>query len=148
MSYKLLSAVRCFSRYVAIAPKTPKEAIYRFYSDNSITQAKLTVTESCASRLKYLSEKKGREVVLRLNVEGGGCSGFQYNFTIDSQIAEDDNVFEQNGGKIAIDSMSLAFVNGATIDFEEELIRSSFVVTKNPQAEQGCSCGASFSVKL
>uniref|UniRef100_F6PVQ2 Iron-sulfur cluster assembly 2 homolog, mitochondrial n=1 Tax=Equus caballus TaxID=9796 RepID=F6PVQ2_HORSE len=85
---------------------------------------------------------------LRLEVEGGGCSGFQYKFSLDTVINPDDRVFEQGGARVVVDSDSLAFVKGAQVDFSQELIRSSFQVLNNPQAQQGCSCGSSFSVKL
>ncbi|KAJ6661303.1 hypothetical protein lerEdw1_015440 [Lerista edwardsae] len=85
---------------------------------------------------------------LRLQVEGGGCSGFQYKFSLDTVINSDDRVFEQGGARVVVDSDSLNFVKGAMVDFNQELIRSSFQVVNNPQAELGCSCGSSFSVKL
>ncbi|XP_025057537.1 iron-sulfur cluster assembly 2 homolog, mitochondrial, partial [Alligator sinensis] len=85
---------------------------------------------------------------LRLQVEGGGCSGFQYKFSLDTVINPDDRVFEQGGARVVVDVDSLAFVKGSMVDFSQELIRSSFQVVSNPQAEKGCSCGTSFSVKL
>ncbi|KFW63881.1 hypothetical protein AS28_13542, partial [Pygoscelis adeliae] len=95
---------------------------------------------------------------LRLQVEGGGCSGFQYKFSLDTVINPDDRqgqrgvvvvgVFEQGGARVVVDVDSLAFVKGSMVDFSQELIRSSFQVVSNPQAEKGCSCGTSFSVKF
>ncbi|CAK6957064.1 iron-sulfur cluster assembly 2 homolog%2C mitochondrial [Scomber scombrus] len=95
----------------------------------------VVLTESC---VKYL----------RIHVEGGGCSGFQYKFSVDGNRNEDDRVFEQGGVGIIVDQDSLEFVKGSTVDFTQELIRSTFLVLKNPQADHGCSCGSSFSVKL
>ncbi|XP_005883665.2 PREDICTED: LOW QUALITY PROTEIN: iron-sulfur cluster assembly 2 homolog, mitochondrial [Myotis brandtii] len=100
---------------------------------------------SCVQRLLEITQ--GAEF-LRLEVEGGGCSGFQYRFSLDTVIHPDDRVFEQGGARVVVDSDSLAFVKGAQVDFCQELIRSSFQVLNNPQAEKGCSCGSSFSVKL
>ncbi|XP_061552325.1 iron-sulfur cluster assembly 2 homolog, mitochondrial [Phycodurus eques] len=103
------------------------------------------LTESCVKRLCEIMEK-GQ--YLRIHVEGGGCSGFQYKFSVDANRSEDDRVFEQNGVGIVVDQDSLEFVKGATVDFSQELIRATFQVLKNPQADHGCSCGSSFSIKL
>ncbi|XP_071354287.1 iron-sulfur cluster assembly 2 homolog, mitochondrial [Trachinotus anak] len=109
------------------------------------SEDKVTLTESCVKRLGEIMEKGE---YLRIHVEGGGCSGFQYKFSVDSNRNEDDRVFEQGGVGIIVDQDSLEFVKGATVDFSQELIRSTFLVLKNPQADHGCSCGSSFSVKL
>uniref|UniRef100_F7FEC7 Iron-sulfur cluster assembly 2 homolog, mitochondrial n=1 Tax=Monodelphis domestica TaxID=13616 RepID=F7FEC7_MONDO len=108
-------------------------------------EGQIHLTESCVKRLLEITE--GAEF-LRLQVEGGGCSGFQYKFSLDTVINPDDRVFEQGGARVVVDTDSLAFVKGALVDFSQELIRSSFQVVNNPQAEQGCSCGTSFSLKL
>ncbi|KAM3595568.1 uncharacterized protein V6R79_025371 [Siganus canaliculatus] len=107
--------------------------------------ATLNLTDSCVKRL---GEIMGKGEYLRIHVEGGGCSGFQYKFSVDNNRTEDDRVFEQEGVGVIVDQDSLEFVKGATIDFTQELIRSTFLVLKNPQADHGCSCGSSFSVKL
>ncbi|XP_072545640.1 iron-sulfur cluster assembly 2 homolog, mitochondrial [Salminus brasiliensis] len=106
---------------------------------------KVNLTESCVKRLTEIMNKGE---YLRIQVEGGGCSGFQYKFSVDTVKNDDDRVFEQNGVGVIVDQESLDFVKGATLDFSQELIRSSFQVLKNPQADHGCSCGSSFSVKL
>lgn len=108
-------------------------------------EGQIHLTNSCVQRLLEITQ--GAEF-LRLEVEGGGCSGFQYRFSLDTVINPDDRVFEQGGARVVVDSDSLAFVKGAHVDFCQELIRSSFQVLNNPQAEKGCSCGSSFSVKL
>ncbi|XP_034624865.1 iron-sulfur cluster assembly 2 homolog, mitochondrial isoform X2 [Trachemys scripta elegans] len=112
-------------------------------SDSS--EGQIYLTNSCVKRLQEIIE--GSEF-LRLQVEGGGCSGFQYKFSLDTVINPDDRVFEQGGARVVVDVDSLAFVKGAMVDFSQELIRNSFQVVSNPQAEQGCSCGTSFSVRL
>lgn len=108
-------------------------------------EGQIRLTESCVQRLLEITEQSE---FLRLQVEGGGCSGFQYKFSLDTVINPDDRVFEQGGARVVVDSDSLAFVKGAQVDFSRELIRSSFQVLNNPQAQQGCSCGSSFSIKL
>ncbi|KAL0969111.1 hypothetical protein UPYG_G00222730 [Umbra pygmaea] len=112
---------------------------------SSQTEEKIYLSESCVKRL---GEVMGKGEYLRIQVEGGGCSGFQYKFVIDSTTNEDDRLFEQGGVGVIVDKDSLEFVKGSTLDYTQELIRSSFQMVKNPQADHGCSCGSSFSVKL
>ncbi|XP_039992362.1 iron-sulfur cluster assembly 2 homolog, mitochondrial [Xiphias gladius] len=134
-------------------PPNPTAGLRRFSSASAQekpavsgpSEDKVHLTESC---LKRLEEIMGKGEYLRIHVEGGGCSGFQYKFSVDSNKNEDDRVFEQGGVGIIVDQDSLEFVKGATVDFSQELIRSTFQVLKNPQADHGCSCGSSFSVKL
>ncbi|CAH1118550.1 unnamed protein product [Phaedon cochleariae] len=109
-------------------------------------KADLLISNSCVDRLKKISNTP--DDFLRVTVEGGGCSGFQYKFDLDSGVQEDDRVFEKDGVKVVVDSISLDYIKGATIDYQEELIRSAFKVVGNPLAEKGCSCGASFAVRL
>ena len=82
---------------------------------------------------------------LRIAVEGGGCSGFQYEINLESTILHDDLVLTNNQASVVIDPISLDFLSGATIDFQEELIGSKFVIN-NPNATSSCGCGTSFSV--
>ncbi|CAL8286551.1 unnamed protein product [Lota lota] len=103
------------------------------------------LSESCVKRLREIMEEGE---FLRIHVEGGGCSGFQYKFSVDRNRDEDDRVFEQEGVGVIVDQESLEFVKGSTLDYTSELIRAAFQMQKNPQADHGCSCGSSFSVKL
>ncbi|CAH1262561.1 ISCA2 [Branchiostoma lanceolatum] len=105
----------------------------------------LRLSDSCVKQLKKISET---DEFLRVVVEGGGCSGFQYKFEMDKNIGEDDRVFSKDGVGVTIDKESLDFLKGSTIDYHEELIRSAFRIINNPNADHGCSCGASFSLKL
>ncbi|NXB60869.1 ISCA2 protein, partial [Struthidea cinerea] len=124
-------------------------------TESGPSEGQVFLSESCVKRLLEIAE--GSEF-LRLQVEGGGCSGFQYKFSLDTVINPDDRqgqwgvvvvrVFEQGGARVVVDVDSLAFVKGSMVDFSQELIRSSFQVVSNPQAEKGCSCGTSFSVKF
>ncbi|NWV31840.1 ISCA2 protein, partial [Grantiella picta] len=120
-------------------------------TENDPGEGQVFLSESCVKRLLEIAE--GSEF-LRLQVEGGGCSGFQYKFSLDTVINPDDRqgcrglVVVRCGARVVVDVDSLAFVKGSMVDFSQELIRSSFQVVSNPQAEKGCSCGTSFSVKL
>ncbi|KAJ1426288.1 iron-sulfur cluster assembly 2-like protein [Ochromonadaceae sp. CCMP2298] len=109
----------------------------------------LIITPTCAKRIKQLQEKGNNpDLHLRVSVEGGGCSGFQYNFEMDHVIDEgEDNVFEKNGSKVVIDHGSFEMIKGSTVDFVQEMIRSTFAVVNNPQSEGACGCGSSFAVK-
>lgn len=102
-----------------------------------------------AARIAALQKMKHNEKLkLRLSVDGGGCSGFQYKFEMtDCEPEEDDLLFEQDGKVLLVDKVSLDFVRGATVDFTEDLIRRSFEVIENPNAETSCGCGSSFAAK-
>ncbi|CAL9043431.1 iron-sulfur assembly protein IscA-like 2, mitochondrial [Musa acuminata AAA Group] len=107
------------------------------------------MTGNCIRRLKELHTKDSSNEgkMLRLGVETGGCSGFQYVFCLDDKKNSDDRVFEKDGVKLVVDNISYDFVKGSTVDYVEELIRSAFQVVTNPSAVGGCSCKSSFMVK-
>ncbi|KAK4419380.1 Iron-sulfur assembly protein IscA-like 2, mitochondrial [Sesamum alatum] len=105
------------------------------------------MTDSCVRRMKELQAEEASQRLLRLSIEAGGCSGFQYNFSLDNKINDDDRIFEQDGVKLVVDNVSFDFVKGATVDYVEELIRSAFQVSTNPSAVGGCSCKSSFMAK-
>lgn len=112
----------------------------------------LTITPIAAKKLVEAAEQqKNIGLMLRVAVEGGGCSGFQYviQFEKDTTLDEDkDVIFEQHGGKVIVDRDSLELIRGSTLDYEQELIRSAFVVVNNPNAVSGCGCGTSFDLKV
>ncbi len=104
-----------------------------------------TVTERAARRVAAILKKEPEGAMLRVAVNGGGCSGFQYAFDIESQRAPDDLVLERDGAIVLIDPVSLDFLRGAKIDFVDDLIGQSFKI-ENPNATAACGCGTSFSV--
>jgi iron-sulfur cluster insertion protein len=105
----------------------------------------LIFTDSAADKVKQLVDEEGNpELKLRVFVQGGGCSGFQYGFTFDEVINEDDTQMTKNGVMLLIDAMSLQYLGGAEIDYKEDLQGAQFVI-KNPNATTTCGCGSSFS---
>ena len=105
----------------------------------------ITVTESAAKKVKELVEAEGNsELALRVAVRPGGCSGFSYEMFFDSDFAADDQKADYNGVKVVVDSASLEFLNGASLDYKEGLMGAGFTVN-NPNTTRSCGCGQSFS---
>jgi len=105
----------------------------------------LLFSDAAAAKVRQLIEEEGNEALkLRVFVQGGGCSGFQYGFTFDETINEDDTTMERNGVTLLIDSMSYQYLVGAEIDYKEDIEGAQFVI-KNPNATTTCGCGSSFS---
>ena len=114
---------------------------------NAVTEtpAILVFTDSAANKVKELIEEEANPALkLRVFVTGGGCSGFQYGFTFDEEVNEDDTTFEKNGVTLLIDPMSYQYLLGAEIDYSEGLEGSQFVI-RNPNATSTCGCGSSFT---
>ena len=106
----------------------------------------INVSETAASKINELLQEEGKAGSgLRVFVQGGGCSGFQYGFTFDELINEDDTQMHKNGVTLLIDAMSLQYLAGAEIDYKDDLQGAQFVI-KNPNATTTCGCGSSFSV--
>jgi iron-sulfur cluster assembly accessory protein len=103
------------------------------------------VTDAAFSQLSDILRSEGESKFLRVAVLGGGCSGFQYTFDLDETVAADDVVIEKGGIRVAIDSVSQPFLDGAVIDFKDELIGAHFAID-NPNATSSCGCGTSFSI--
>lgn len=114
------------------------------FMENATVQ-KVTLSESAAVQIKKIMAKQGIDKYLRVAVEGGGCSGFQYKFDFADAPNADDIVIERSGAKVVVDDMSLEFLSGSEIDYTNELIGSAFKI-HNPNATAGCGCGTSFSV--
>jgi len=106
----------------------------------------LSLTSQAASRVATLRQAQGNDkLMLRVAVSGGGCSGFQYGFSLDDTIRDDDLTFERDGVTLIVDQVSMDLLGGAEIDFVEEMIGSSFQI-RNPNASSSCGCGSSFAV--
>ena len=127
-----------FSRYTA--------RLRTSMNDVAATPRTIELTDSAARRIAtILQEDEYKGMMLRVSVSGGGCSGFQYGFTFDDTKGDTDLVIEQGGATVLIDEVSLDLLNGAKIDYVEDLIGASFAI-KNPQAKSSCGCGNSFAV--
>jgi iron-sulfur cluster assembly accessory protein len=109
------------------------------------TDGQVALTERAARRIAEILKTEPEGSVLRVAVNGGGCSGFQYDFAFESARAEDDLVIEKSGAVVLIDPVSLDFLKGAEIDFVDEMIGAAFKIN-NPNATSSCGCGTSFSV--
>src|SRR5579872_6125124 len=107
--------------------------------------AQVTVSENAARRIGAILKNEPTGAMLRVSVEGGGCSGFQYKFDIDQTKAADDIVIHRDGAVVLIDPISLKYMEGSQIDFVDDLIGASFKIT-NPNATASCGCGTSFTI--
>nr|WP_067568247.1 iron-sulfur cluster insertion protein ErpA [Candidatus Hoaglandella endobia] len=106
----------------------------------------LQFTDSATTKIKNLiADENNTNIKLRIYITGGGCSGFQYNFTLDDKIKEDDFTLEKQGVTLVVDPMSLQYLVGGSVDYSEGLEGSRFIVT-NPNAKTTCGCGSSFSI--
>lgn len=113
--------------------------------DTAMNAASVTVSDRAAKRISEIVAGETEKTMLRISVSGGGCSGFQYGFELDSRPGPDDLVIEKSGATVLIDSVSLMYMEGSEIDFVDDLIGAAFQV-KNPNATAACGCGTSFSI--
>jgi iron-sulfur cluster assembly accessory protein len=111
----------------------------------SLSIQDVALSPSAAARVAAIAARQGKPAILRLSVEGGGCSGFQYRFGLDEAVAEDDITVERDGVTLAVDSVSIDLVRGGVVDYVENLGGAAFKV-ENPNATAGCGCGSSFSI--
>ena len=105
----------------------------------------ITLTESAARRIKEIMANEPQGAMLRVSVNGGGCSGFQYAFDVERTRQDEDLLVERDGAAVLVDQVSLQYMDGAVIDFVDDLIGQSFKI-ENPQATASCGCGTSFSL--
>ncbi len=110
-----------------------------------MSEASITLSARAAQRIVEILKAEDAGAVLRVSVEGGGCSGFQYNFDLVTETAPDDILVERDGGRVVIDPVSLGFLKGSEIDFVDDLIGAQFKVN-NPNVTAACGCGTSFSI--
>jgi len=111
-----------------------------------LEERRVVLTENAARRIAMLkTEENAEDAFLRIAVSGGGCSGFQYGLSFDDERQEDDFLFERDGVGVIIDDVSLGLLNGAEVDFVEDLMGASFQI-RNPNAASSCGCGNSFSI--
>jgi iron-sulfur cluster insertion protein len=110
------------------------------------TQTPVQFTGQAAAKVsELLAEENSGNLKLRVYISGGGCSGFQYGFMFDEEVNEDDTLIERDGVTVLIDSMSIEYLNGAEIDYKDDLTGAQFII-RNPNAATTCGCGSSFSV--
>lgn len=128
----------CGGRSVAEPPATP-------YLRGMTSISDIALTPAAAARVAAIAERQGKPAVLRLSVEGGGCSGFQYRFGLAEQIDDDDIRVDTDGAALVVDPISLDLVRGCSVDFVDSLGGAAFRV-ENPNAASGCGCGTSFAV--
>lgn len=106
----------------------------------------ITISDSAAKKIKSIIDEEDSSLKLRVFVQGGGCSGFQYGFTLEEQPpAEDDFTFEKDGIGVIVDTISMQYMNEAEVDYKEDLMGASFTI-KNPNVTATCGCGSSFTI--
>ena len=110
-----------------------------------MTTTEISLSPAAAQRIRAIGQAEGRDVMLRVAVEGGGCSGFQYQFDLVDAAEPDDLRIERDGAAALVDEMSMVMLKGSVIDFVDELASAEFKI-RNPNAKSSCGCGVSFSI--
>eukprot|EP00980_Cylindrotheca_fusiformis_P006316 scaffold1354_cov112-Cylindrotheca_fusiformis.AAC.3 len=168
--YQSSSAVHVFKRNMVMVTQTKSSGLPEENQDTSKNEPtasidsldqlsdSLIVTPSCLKRVQALIEQRRSKNTeessndfLRVFVDAGGCSGFQYQFEFDDELDEEEDIVvvadEESMPRIVVDNISLGFIKGSKLDYVQEMIKSSFVIAENPQSESACGCGSSFAVK-
>merc|ERR1719263_1277748 len=117
---------------------------YGFFNKRS---SFLNITEKASERIKEICKFKKKNIFLRIAVDSGGCSGFLYEFNLENKKNDFDICIEKNGSSVLIDSVSLIYLKGATLDWETSLTKCKFGIRENPNIENGCGCGISFILR-
>jgi iron-sulfur cluster assembly accessory protein len=130
---------------LAVSKQTETLILVPFTHRAYLDAMDIALSPSAASRVAWIADRQSKPAILRLAVEGGGCSGFQYRFGLADAPESDDTIVETDGVKLVVDSVSLDLVRGCVVDFVDNLGGSAFKV-ENPNATAGCGCGTSFSV--
>jgi iron-sulfur cluster assembly accessory protein len=107
--------------------------------------ANISVSDSAANRIREILANESSQHALRISVSGGGCSGFRYDFEVVDLVAEDDLLIEKDGARVAIDPVSIPYMDGSVIDYVEDMMGAAFKI-ENPNATASCGCGTSFSI--
>jgi iron-sulfur cluster assembly accessory protein len=110
-----------------------------------MSEASITISERAANRIATILKGEAAPALFRVSVEGGGCSGFQYRFDVVAEPAPDDLLIERDGARVVVDPVSLGFMQGAELDFVDDLIGAQFKLN-NPNVTAACGCGTSFSI--
>ena len=126
-------------------PKVAADSATSYLHSMATLVQDIILTPSAAARVAAIAVKQGKPAILRLSVDGGGCSGFQYKFGFADSVESDDVIAEHDGVKLVVDSVSIDLVRGCAVDYVESLAGAAFKV-ENPNAASGCGCGSSFSV--
>jgi len=128
-----------------LLPATYLETVMTAIATDIAPVGSVTISERAAKRIGAILKSEGDGAMLRISVEGGGCSGFQYKFDVDRTKADDDIVISRDSAVVLVDSSSVPFLAGSEVDFVDDLIGASFRVV-NPNATASCGCGTSFSI--
>lgn len=139
-----------------ISPISPDSAAAVTTERTSNDSPSVGLTDACVSRLQALTKQRDGTVILRVTVDAGGCSGFQYNFKLEdwpslpteASMKGEDVLIARDGAAVIVDTLSLEYLAGSKVDYLEEMISSSFRVVDNPNSEASCGCGTSFAPKM
>ncbi|TPX62121.1 hypothetical protein PhCBS80983_g00668 [Powellomyces hirtus] len=135
------------ARFESTEPRSPETATSIPIQSPNTPQ--LAVSHSAAKQINAINKRSKSNKMLRVAVDSGGCHGFQYKMELTTDMDDtDDTVFDLDGARVVVDSVSMDFVAGSTLDYVEELIGSSFQIINNPKAESSCGCKTSFNVKF